>query len=212
MEGDLRINAVRLVANHDPAGSYTIDNFLNMLIVQATAELEAKGYSNNQVTLKTYSNPDPETGKRTVTVEVVGSKIQGEVMVDADRYMATSHDDALRYQLRAQALVRRYVEEHLDKSDPPVSFEVYIVWFSKTLQNWKALLSTSLPDGMYYEVTHDGDQKCTYLDAYKKVQNAMIPDEPAPKPQKGPYFAPEDVTRAGGVPPLSSLPDSIVDD
>ena len=55
--------------------------------------------------------------------------------------------------------------------------DVYVVWFCKTLQNWKALLSTTLPDDMYYEVTYNGDKKEAYLDAYKKRQNLVIPDE-----------------------------------
>ncbi len=51
---------------------------------------------------------------------------------------------------------------------------VYVVWWSKTLQNWKALVSTTLPDGMYYEVTHNGDAGETYLDAYKKFDNVVV--------------------------------------
>ena len=51
---------------------------------------------------------------------------------------------------------------------------VFIVWFCKTLQNWKALVSTTLPDGMYYEVTYNGDKKEAYLDAYKKFENRCI--------------------------------------
>ena len=54
--------------------------------------------------------------------------------------------------------------------------DVFIVWFSKTLQNWKALVSTTVSDGMYYEVTHNGDKCETYLDAYKKWDNKCIPD------------------------------------
>ena len=54
--------------------------------------------------------------------------------------------------------------------------DTYVVWFSKTLQNWKALVSTNVPDGMYYELTHDGDKHVTYLDAYKKFDNAEMPD------------------------------------
>jgi hypothetical protein len=53
---------------------------------------------------------------------------------------------------------------------------VYIVWFSKVLQNWKALLSTTVSDGMYYEVTYNGDEAEMYLDAYKKFDNVAIPD------------------------------------
>ena len=51
---------------------------------------------------------------------------------------------------------------------------VYIVWLSKTLQNNKALLSTTVNDGMYYEVTYNGDKNELYLDAYSKVENRVI--------------------------------------
>lgn len=49
--------------------------------------------------------------------------------------------------------------------------DVYVVWACKTLQNHKALLSTIVPDGMYYELTYDGDKEELYFDAYKKFQN-----------------------------------------
>ena len=73
-------------------------------------------------------------------------------------------------------LVRDYVIEHLDKSDEIPQFEVFTVWKSKILQNWKYLVSTTLPDGMYYELTYDGDKKRWYLDAYKKFDNKCIED------------------------------------
>lgn len=72
-------------------------------------------------------------------------------------------------------IVRDYVEKHLDKSDPKAEFEVYTVWKSKVLQNWKYLLSTTLSDGMYYELTFNGDKNEWYLDAYKKFENVVIP-------------------------------------
>lgn len=77
---------------------------------------------------------------------------------------------------RAIQIVLSYVAEHLDKYDSYPDFDVYIVWKCKTLQNWKYLLSTSLFDGMYYELTYNGDKKEWYLDAYKKFQNKVIPD------------------------------------
>ena len=72
-------------------------------------------------------------------------------------------------------LVENYIMEHLDKSDPEPEFEVYIVWKCKALQNWKYLISSSLMDGMYYEMTYNGDRKEWYLDAYKKFENRKIP-------------------------------------
>lgn len=71
-------------------------------------------------------------------------------------------------------LVKEYAEEHLDKSDTLPEFEVFVVWSCKTLQNNKALLSTTLFDGMYYEITYNGDKKEVYLDAYKKFENKCI--------------------------------------
>ena len=47
----------------------------------------------------------------------------------------------------------------------------YVVWFCKALQNWKALVSTTLPDGMYYELTYNGDKDELYVDCYKKWEN-----------------------------------------
>ena len=76
----------------------------------------------------------------------------------------------------AIVIVKDYVIEHLDKSDATPDFDVYIVWKCKALQNWKYLLSTSLFDGMYYELTYNGDKHEWYLDAYKKFENRKIPD------------------------------------
>lgn len=77
---------------------------------------------------------------------------------------------------RAFEIVRNYITEHLDKSDGIVEFEIYIVWKCKTLQNWKWLLSSTLHDTMYYELTYNGDKKEFYLDAYKKFENRAIPE------------------------------------
>jgi hypothetical protein len=84
----------------------------------------------------------------------------------------------MSYQEKAIGLVFNHVSERLEKTDntPFTREDVYVVWFSKTLQNWKALLSTTLPDGMYYELTYNGDDRCTYVDAYKKFENVCVRD------------------------------------
>lgn len=74
----------------------------------------------------------------------------------------------------ALEIVRKYIADHLDKSDPTPDFEVFTVWKAKVLQNWKYLISSTLYDGMYYELTYDGDKRRWYLDAYKKFENKVI--------------------------------------
>lgn len=74
-------------------------------------------------------------------------------------------------------IVADYFNSHKDKTDVAEDIttdDVYIVWSCKTLQNNKALLSTTKPDGMYYEITHNGDKKETYVDAYKKWENFVV--------------------------------------
>ena len=78
------------------------------------------------------------------------------------------------------ALVKKtvadYANQNLDKTDGKKITEddVFIVWMCKTLQNSKAMVSTTLFDGMYYELTYNGDKKQLYLDAYKKWENKCI--------------------------------------
>ena len=69
-----------------------------------------------------------------------------------------------------------YFNSKKEKTDQYVMAEddVYIVWLCKTLQNHKAMLSTMVLDGMYYEFTWNGDKNEGYLDAYKKWENMTI--------------------------------------
>ena len=85
----------------------------------------------------------------------------------------------MNYQEKAKQIVIDYYNEHVEITDNKKlkESEVFIVWFSKTLQNWKALVSTTISDGMYYEVTYNGDKKETYLDSYMKWENVCVKDE-----------------------------------
>lgn len=77
----------------------------------------------------------------------------------------------------AKQAVADYMTENADHFDggPVDPSEVYVVWFCKTLQNWKALLSSDVVDtGIYFEVTFNGDKGELYLDFYTKQENRPI--------------------------------------
>jgi hypothetical protein len=83
--------------------------------------------------------------------------------------------------MKDQNKARKIVLDYYNDNYLPVGQELHIsqiriASFEKALQNWKARLSTDVPnDGMYFELTHNGDQGVTYLDAYVKASNVVIP-------------------------------------
>ena len=77
---------------------------------------------------------------------------------------------------KCKEIVLEHTNKHLDVTDSKQinNSDVYVVWSCKTLQNNKALLSTTLSDGMYYELTYNGDKQEIYFDAYKKWLNKVV--------------------------------------
>lgn len=84
--------------------------------------------------------------------------------------------DSKKFIELVKQIVADYANEHLDVTDNKkiTTDDVFIVWSCKTLQNNKALASTTLFDGMYYELTYNGDKNEIYFDAYKKWENKCI--------------------------------------
>lgn len=70
-------------------------------------------------------------------------------------------------------LVRDYYNNRQPLSKISKS-DVFIVWRSYILGDWKVLASTNVNDGMYYEITYDHALKVIYFDAYKRWENKMI--------------------------------------
>ncbi len=81
---------------------------------------------------------------------------------------------AKEFSERAEQMVFDYAVEHMDVTDVIPDFEVFTVWQCYILGSIKALISTTLTDGMYYEVTYNGAKNEFYLDAYKKFENRRI--------------------------------------
>lgn len=77
--------------------------------------------------------------------------------------------------VRAKNIVGAYVDElHKDEIALPF-YDVLVVWFCKTLKNWKAIVITTLHDQVLYEVIHNGEKNETYLEVYQKHENRAIP-------------------------------------
>lgn len=53
--------------------------------------------------------------------------------------------------------------------------DMYVVWFCKTLRNWKAMVS-GVHIKEYIEVTYNGDKGETYVDVYCKACNQCLKD------------------------------------
>ncbi|MBS1360726.1 DUF6275 family protein [Phascolarctobacterium succinatutens] len=73
----------------------------------------------------------------------------------------------------------KLVEWYNHNSKEQITLEnVFVVWACKTLQNYKALLSTTVSgDGIYAEYTYNGDKQEMYEDVYKKVSNRCLKSE-----------------------------------
>lgn len=73
-----------------------------------------------------------------------------------------------RMDIRAMNLVREYI------GTKEITYDVFIVWKCKTIQNWKYIIGTTIPDGSIYELTYNGDMKEWYLDHYIKAHKETI--------------------------------------
>lgn len=81
------------------------------------------------------------------------------------------------FEARCKEIVRDYFNSHADKSKSGCYIgldDVYVVWMVRVLGNNKALLSTNVTDGMYYEITRNGQTGEFCVDAYKKWENFSV--------------------------------------
>lgn len=123
--------------------------------------------ANEPITKSRCGGPEfcPACSTEAVKWIMMGSGPEREILIG---------DNDTNYQTRAMEIVRKWLTD--EKKLEGLTYGLYIVWFAKTLQNWKALVGTTLKDGMYYEVTYNGDAHETYLDTYEKTNNIVYPD------------------------------------
>lgn len=70
----------------------------------------------------------------------------------------------------ALALVREYIDSHIDHAD----YTLFVVWQSTVLQHFKCLITSTISFGMCFDLTYDGDSRCWYLNAYRKIDQQEI--------------------------------------
>jgi hypothetical protein len=103
-----------------------------------------------------------------------GAKVNRE----GPRSFKTEDPEVTQPMSQALGVVLAYYNEMWRTEDTPItSAEVRLVWFSKTLENWKAMVITTLDDKYYFEVTHSGARKKTFVDVYEKIDNVELDDE-----------------------------------
>lgn len=84
---------------------------------------------------------------------------------DPDKFLRTAKE----------TVVSNYNAHRDTERSPELSVEgVVIVWFSKTLGNWKAILSSPIVRGLLWEVTFNGHKNELYVDVYKKLNNVKV--------------------------------------
>lgn len=88
----------------------------------------------------------------------------------------STDDEGVSYPEIAKNLVyERACSMGVTETHPTFSVdEVYVVWFAYVLGSWKALCSTSLPDGRYYEVTFSKERDVAFVDTYRKTHNVEV--------------------------------------
>lgn len=70
----------------------------------------------------------------------------------------------------AKSKVKEWLEINVVGTDDISTNDIFVVWYSKTLQNRKVLLGTCFTNH-YFECTFNGDKGEMYVDVYDKVQN-----------------------------------------
>lgn len=88
--------------------------------------------------------------------------------------------DSYKFMIACKNMIIDYFTKHKDTTDNEIKMkidDVFVVWSCKTLQNNKTLLSTRMSDGLYYEITFNGDKHEAYVDVYKKWENFVVKEE-----------------------------------
>lgn len=116
-------------------------------------------------------NWPPRKKKRKVSrLDGLDSKLQLLNKIWNGELKTMGNEDFITY---CQATLADYCNKRMNElgGEPFKVTDFYPVWVVKVLQNNKALLSTDKFNGMYFELTWDGDKQEMYVDDYRKHEN-----------------------------------------
>lgn len=121
--------------------------------------------------------PEEGAGLSCNELRLPDGSIRGACLMHIRAYAKVDDGTAME-EKDCPAIAKRWVKEHIDShygaaSELP-AYELYVVLFAYILGNWKATVSTDMPDGKYYEVTYNAAKREAYLDEYVKVVNVQI--------------------------------------
>lgn len=94
-----------------------------------------------------------------------------EIVKRETEFRAMAEKDFIK---KGKELVSEYCNYSSDFMQRVYPEDVYCVWLCKILQNNKGLFATNRPDGLYFEITYDGDNNKIYFDCYSKRENKVI--------------------------------------
>lgn len=161
----------------NPDGSIGFEGIVDHpLVEEIFGEAQVEHYSIASPDEELYLNPPPAFAD--ITAEVIREAMEKYMSQHSLPPMEQQRQDSKEMMDRAKQHVLNFVHSYYGSNAYPgltVEDDVYVVWFNKTLKNWKALLSTNIKDGIYYEVTYNGERNETYVDAYKHLANIVVP-------------------------------------
>lgn len=104
-------------------------------------------------------------GLKTAVDEAMAEEGLSDDGPDPDRFL----------KLAKKLVVDNYNQTKNSKTAPDLTMNtVFIIWYSKVLNNWKAIVGSPVARGMLWEVSFNGHRNQAYIDIYKKLANAKV--------------------------------------
>lgn len=118
----------------------------------------------------TGENPQRFTSKQKIQFPLINMKDlaswEREILIG---------DPSINYQTMVIEMVQTYIDNQYINADRDIpAYQVLVTWYAKNLNTPKAMVTTTLPDGMYYEVTINVAKREAYIDAYIKFENTVV--------------------------------------